>query len=692
MSYNITNTAGNLISTVNDGTVDTSSTSISLIGNNYVNYSQYIADDLVAMLENFANNVPPNKPMLGQLWFNSTSMTLQVFNGTTFNPINAVKSTANAPVTNTIGDLWFNSSTSQLNFWDGMKWVIIAPLFTSSQGKSGLEVAIITDESGLSHTVLNIWLNDVLFGVFNNDSPFSPLIQLPGFSVIQNGINFLYINGTITNSLVADELSPSADALYVKTLGNSIINGSLTATNLITGNVNITGNVIAENNLVIDVPGELTISSPSIIATGNITAHSLSTGNIDVGNIYFSGSNTSIIVNTEDYSISSIEININNINAIEISSNGNVTINGLNLNVTSPINLSGGGIIQNPVTASYIPTNPTDLANKEYVDSILPIGTIVQFSGLITEIPPQWALCNGLNGTPDLRDTFVIGAGGSFSIGQTGGENLQTTQSASAGNHAHTGTTNTAGQHNHTGSTGLYTILYSDLPEHVHMYLNTVSLLDGTSDLSGYYQYPLQPDLGTVTYDGIYNWSGTDQLPRYNTLGYNTMYSKPLYDANGTRVRFWQNGTYTTPSGNGYPIDAYPYSWSQYPSNWQQNTASAVSITASTYPAGNSSPSGHSHVISNDGNHSHLVSITSDGLHYHTVTFDNKPQCLALAYIMKVTGSSGYITGANTSVSFSSLQSQINSLQTQINKLIAGGYTGGNGTSTGLIAEAIIFG
>ncbi len=52
---------------------------------------------------------------------------------------------------------------------------------------------------------------------------------------------------------------------------------------------------------------------------------------------------------------------------------------------------------------------------------LVPAGTIVMWSGSLDSIPTGWALCNGANGTPDLRDRFVVAAGGSYSVGATGG-------------------------------------------------------------------------------------------------------------------------------------------------------------------------------------------------------------------------------------------------------------------------------
>jgi hypothetical protein len=51
----------------------------------------------------------------------------------------------------------------------------------------------------------------------------------------------------------------------------------------------------------------------------------------------------------------------------------------------------------------------------------LPSGVILLWSGAIGSIPSDYYLCDGTNGTPDLRDRFIIGAGNTYSVSQTGG-------------------------------------------------------------------------------------------------------------------------------------------------------------------------------------------------------------------------------------------------------------------------------
>ena len=87
-------------------------------------------------------------------------------------------------------------------------------------------------------------------------------------------------------------------------------------------------------------------------------------------------------------------------------------------------------------------------------------GAIVMWSGLLSQIPEGWVLCDGRNGTPDLRDKFIVGAGREYTIGDTGGAKavtLTVSQLPShnhtagyAGAHSHTGSTNVSGSHTHS--------------------------------------------------------------------------------------------------------------------------------------------------------------------------------------------------------------------------------------------------
>jgi hypothetical protein len=71
-------------------------------------------------------------------------------------------------------------------------------------------------------------------------------------------------------------------------------------------------------------------------------------------------------------------------------------------------------------TAS-VATSNTQIATTAFVRSIIPTGVILMWSGSIASIPSGWLICDGANGTPDLRNRFIVGAGSTYAVAATGG-------------------------------------------------------------------------------------------------------------------------------------------------------------------------------------------------------------------------------------------------------------------------------
>jgi microcystin-dependent protein len=86
--------------------------------------------------------------------------------------------------------------------------------------------------------------------------------------------------------------------------------------------------------------------------------------------------------------------------------------------------------------------NSTKVATTAYVaNNAIPSGGIIIWSGSSASIPSGWYLCNGSNSTPDLRDRFVVGAGSTYAVGNTGGSKdaitVSHTHSVTDPGHAH---------------------------------------------------------------------------------------------------------------------------------------------------------------------------------------------------------------------------------------------------------------
>lgn len=101
--------------------------------------------------------------------------------------------------------------------------------------------------------------------------------------------------------------------------------------------------------------------------------------------------------------------------------------------------------------ASTLTQTGITFPNNSSQVSALPNNTIAFWSGQINTIPTGWQLCDGTNGTPDLRDKFLVGAGSTYSIGNTGGSNTValTAPQLPAHTHPSPATVNDAGSHSH---------------------------------------------------------------------------------------------------------------------------------------------------------------------------------------------------------------------------------------------------
>jgi len=101
------------------------------------------------------------------------------------------------------------------------------------------------------------------------------------------------------------------------------------------------------------------------------------------------------------------------------------------------------------------------LQNAPAVSNTVPSGLIAIWSGSTGSIPSGWVLCNGSNGTPDLRNSFILGAGNTYAVGATGGST-----DAIVVSHTHSATSSTSISdpgHNHSASSTV------NDPQHSHL-------------------------------------------------------------------------------------------------------------------------------------------------------------------------------------------------------------------------------
>lgn len=79
----------------------------------------------------------------------------------------------------------------------------------------------------------------------------------------------------------------------------------------------------------------------------------------------------------------------------------------------------------------------TILGQTPTIPDSIPIGAIILWSGELTTIPENWAICDGNNGTPNLVNRFVVSAGGQYALGAIGGEAKHTLTILEMPSHEH---------------------------------------------------------------------------------------------------------------------------------------------------------------------------------------------------------------------------------------------------------------
>jgi hypothetical protein len=303
MSYTINLTNGNVFAVIPDGTINQTS-SQTLVGKNYAGYGQFLDDNFIHLLENGANSTPPGAPLTGQLWFNTTTGVLQVYNGVAFKSLGGSQASATAPTNNSVGDLWYDTTLSQLFVWTGTQWLLIGPTYTSATGITGAIPAVVTDTLSASHIIIELYVNNAIVGIVSDDAgPWTPSPAIAGFATINPGIQLAstvngqtpLFQGTATNATSLNGVTASS---FMRTNANTSTTGTLAVINntgLTVGTngdlaisvngtaVNFTNNDTNGNiNFVINKAGVPTTAMTINGATGAITGNQIDANYADV--------------------------------------------------------------------------------------------------------------------------------------------------------------------------------------------------------------------------------------------------------------------------------------------------------------------------------------------------------------------------------------------------------------------------
>ncbi len=241
MAYKINNTFGTLLVTLPDGTIDTTTTDLALFGKSYAGFGEKLNENLIKLLENFNNTSAPNNKIQGQLWFDQTNKTINVYDGTKFKPVGSPTPSTAQPTNAVLGDEWFDTNANQFYIYNGADWTLIGPTTVSGSGVTQVIPETAPDDTGVNQSYLKLVSNDAVVGVVS-DVFFTPsatdttaqALVTAGFATVGQGIQLssavaaVKFRGTATDT---DAMGGVAAANYLRSNANDTTTGRLTVQN-----------------------------------------------------------------------------------------------------------------------------------------------------------------------------------------------------------------------------------------------------------------------------------------------------------------------------------------------------------------------------------------------------------------------------------------------------------------------------
>ena len=325
MAYTINKTDGTVVTTITDGTVD-NTTSLQLFGKSFSGFGEALNENLVKLLENAASTAAPSAPLKGELWFDTTTNQVKVYDGTSFKPTGGAKASASKPTSPSAGDLWLDATNDQVFVYTGDsrshqvhdEWELVGPAFTAGQTQSGWKIETLASSGG-DKVVSSMFAGGTRVAILSKET-FTPSASQAGFASIKVGLTLnstlgAVFEGSTTEASSIDVSSTSntsatviAGGNFLRSDANDTTTGALTVDNdtgVIIGDsqeltISVSSNnvTVAQTSLdkdlsftindggVTKTPLAFTGTSGAIALTGDVTI----TGNLNISGEYNSAS------------------------------------------------------------------------------------------------------------------------------------------------------------------------------------------------------------------------------------------------------------------------------------------------------------------------------------------------------------------------------------------------------------------
>lgn len=315
-SYTINKTDGSELTTVQQGTVDTS-TDLTLIGKNYISFGEIVNENFVRLLENFASNTSPPKPVIGQIWFDTGAQQAKVYDGSNFKQMGSIFVQNAQPTVAVNGDLWFSTSDSKLYcYFEGFQ------LIAGSGGTGGgggtttgnFSEETLTSSTGSTYKVVKLAIDGITLAYFSTHDDFEPSSAISGFDSIKKGFTLTSAVGTYYNGIATSSLALRDSA------GNDVTPATLVRNNSIQ---NITGPILLQKDLRVGSSNNLRLETETATDNALIT-NTLENKNLTL-RVNQAGVNQSLITLNGQTGRVGIK---NSAPSADLDVNGNVAVSG----------------------------------------------------------------------------------------------------------------------------------------------------------------------------------------------------------------------------------------------------------------------------------------------------------------------------------------------------------------------------
>jgi len=334
MAYTINKTDGGTVVTITDGTVD-NTTSLKLFGKSYSGFGEGLNENLVKLLENSAGTGAPSAPLRGELWFDTNTNQIKVYDGTSFKPTGGSKTGNTAPSSPSVGDLWTNTDDDQVFVYTGDTrshqstngWELVGPQFTAGQTLSGWKIETIPSSGG-NKVVSSMYVGNTRVAIVSKED-FTPSSSQTGFAAIKSGM-------TLNSTLGAVFDGTNTQASNINITGTSNPSGTL-----------IAGGNFLRKDVAQEIAGGLTIDDDAGLTLGDdqeLTA-TVTSNNVTIAQ---TSQDKDLSFTINDGGVTKTPIALTGATGA-IGLTGDVTITG-NLNVSGAYNYTSSNIVQHSDT------------------------------------------------------------------------------------------------------------------------------------------------------------------------------------------------------------------------------------------------------------------------------------------------------------------------------------------------------